>query len=118
MSGILTRTCLGIGFQPIYIRGLSAPSNPNIAKPLSSLSCGGQCSPKVFWDLLHRIPSVSRGFDSPSPRDLQTLSGSLSPKVFLRLSFDFFDLLLIFVNVRSPYLGAPLGCHNLALNLV
>jgi hypothetical protein len=99
-------------------RRLSTTSNPNLAKPLSSLSCGGQGSPKVIWDLLHRIRSVSRGFDSPSPQDLQTLSGSLSPKVFSMFSFDFFNLLLIFVNVRSPYLGAPLGCHNLALNLV
>jgi hypothetical protein len=85
----------------IYIRGLSTPSNPNFAKPLPSLSCGGQGSPKTIWDLLHRIPSFSRGFDSPSPQDLQTLSGSLSPKVFSRFSFYFFDLLLIFVNARS-----------------
>jgi hypothetical protein len=98
---LLARTCPVLGFQPIYIRGLSTPLNPNLAKPLSSLSCGGQGSPKAIWDLLHRIPSVSRGFDSPSPQDLQTLSGSLSPKVFSRFSFDFFNLLLIFVNVRS-----------------
>jgi hypothetical protein len=102
----------------IYMRGLGTPLNPNLAKLLSSLSCCSQGSPKAIWDLLHRIPSVSRGFDSSSPQDLQTLSSSLSPKVFSRFSFDFFDLLLIFVNVRSPYLGAPLGCHNLALNLV
>jgi hypothetical protein len=115
---LLAWTCLGLRFQPIYIRGLSTPSNPNLAKPLSSLSCSGQGSPKVIWDLLHRIPSVSRGFDSPSPQDLHTLSGSLSPKVFSRFSFNFFDLLLNFINVRSLYLGAPLGCHYLALNLV
>jgi hypothetical protein len=103
----------------LYIRGLGTPSNPNLAKPLSlSLSCGSQGSPKAIWELLHQIPSVSREFDSPSPQDLQTLSGSISPKVFSRFSFDFFDLLLIFVNVRSRYLGAPLGCRNLALNLV
>jgi hypothetical protein len=114
----MARTCPGLGFQPIYIWGLSTPSNPNLAKPLSSLSCGGQSSPKVIWDLLHRISLVSRGFDSPSPQDLQTLDGSLSPKVFSRFFFSFFDLLLIFVNVWSPYLGAPLGRHNLALNLV
>jgi hypothetical protein len=72
----------------------------------------------VIWELLHRIPLVSRGFDSPSPQDLQTLSGSISPKVFSNFSFDSFDILFIFVNVRSPYLVAPLGSHNLALNLV
>jgi hypothetical protein len=104
------------GFS-LYIRGLGTPSNPSMAKPLSSLSCGSQASPKESWELLHRIPSVSRGFDSPSPQDLQTLSDSISPKVFSRFSFDFCDLLLIFVNVRSPYLRAPLGCRNLALNL-
>jgi hypothetical protein len=64
--------------RPIYIRELSTPSNPNLAKPLSSLSCGDQGSPKVIWELLHWAPSISRGFDSPSPQDLQTLSGSLS----------------------------------------
>jgi hypothetical protein len=69
---LLARTSLGLGFQPIYIRGLSTPSNPNLTKPLSSLSRGGQGSPKAIWGLLHRIPSVSRGFDSPSPQDLQT----------------------------------------------
>jgi hypothetical protein len=111
-------TCPGLRFQPIYIRGLSTPLNLNLAKPLSSLSCGGQGSPKAIWDLLHRIPSVSRGFDSPSPQDLQTLSSSLSPNVFPRISFDFFDLLLNFINARSLYLGAPLGCRYLALNLV
>jgi hypothetical protein len=63
-------------------------------------------------------PSFCRRFDSTSPQDLQTLSGSLSSNVFSRFSFDFFDLLLIFVNVRSPYLGAPLGYHNLVLNLI
>jgi hypothetical protein len=115
---LLARTCPGLGFQPIYIRGLSTSSNPNLTKPLSSLSCGGQGSLKVIWDLLHRIPSVSRGFDSPSPQDLQILSGSLSPKVFSRFSFDFYDLLLNFVNARSLYLGAPLGCHYFSLNLV
>jgi hypothetical protein len=117
MSGSWPRHVRVSGFS-LYIRGLSTPSNHNLAKPLSSLSYGGKGSPKVIWELLHRIPSVSRGFDSPSPQDLQTLSGFLSPKVFSRFSFNFFDLLLIFVNVRSPYLGAPLGCHNLALNLV
>jgi hypothetical protein len=43
-------------------------------------------------DLLHRIPSVSRRFDSPTLRDLQTLVGFLSPKVFLRILQDFFVL--------------------------
>jgi hypothetical protein len=75
-------------------------------------------SPKAIQGLLQQNPLIPRGFDSPSPQDLSTLSGSLSPKVFSRFSFDFFDLLLIFINVRSLYLGAPLGCHNLALNLV
>jgi hypothetical protein len=115
---LLAQTCLGLRFQPIYIRGLSTPSNPNLVKPLSSLSYGSQGSPKVIWDLLHRIPLISRGFDSPSPPDLQTLSSSISPKVFSRFSFDFFDLLLNFINARSLYLGAPLGCHYLTLNLV
>jgi hypothetical protein len=72
----------------------------------------------VISGLLHRIPSISRGFDSPSPQDLQTLSGFLSPKAFSRFSFNFFDLFLIFVNVRSYYLGAPLRRRNLASNLV
>jgi hypothetical protein len=105
---LLSQTCPSLKFQPIYIRGLSTPSNPNLAKPPSSLSCGGQGSPKATWE----------GFDSPSPQDLQTLSGSLSPKVFSMFSFDFFNLLLNFINARSLYLGAPLGCHYLALNLV
>jgi hypothetical protein len=93
----------------------------------------------VILGLLHRFPSVSWRFDSSSPQDHQTLSGSLSPKVFSRFSFDFFDLLLSgslspkvfsrfsfdlfvlllnFINARSLYLGGPLGCHCLALNLV
>jgi hypothetical protein len=63
-------------------------------------------------------PFISRRFNFPSPQDLQTLRGSLSPKVFSRFSFDFFDLLLNFVNARSLYLGAPIGCCYLALNLV
>jgi hypothetical protein len=117
MSGSYPRH-VRVSIFSLYIRGLGTPSNPNLTKPLSSLSCGGQGSPKVTLELLHRIPSMPRGFDSPSPQDLQTLSGSISPKVFSRFSFNFFNLLLIFVNVISPYLGAPLGCHNLALNLV
>jgi hypothetical protein len=68
--------------------------------------------------LLHRIPSISWRFDSTSPQDLQTLSGSPSPKVFSRFSFDLFDLLLNFINARSLYLGTPLECRYLALNLV
>jgi hypothetical protein len=32
------QTCPGLGFQPIYIRGLSTPLNPHLEKPLSSLS--------------------------------------------------------------------------------
>jgi hypothetical protein len=39
----------------------------------------------MILDLLHQIPSVSKGFDSPPLRDLQTLVGFLSPKVFLRI---------------------------------
>jgi hypothetical protein len=35
-------------FQPIYIRGLSTPLKPNLAKPLSCLSHGGQGSPKMI----------------------------------------------------------------------
>jgi hypothetical protein len=84
-------------------KGVEYPSNPNLAKPLSSLSCGGQGSPKVIWDTLHRIPSISRGFNSPSPQDLQTLSGSLSPKVLSRFSFNFFDLLLIFLSILDIF---------------
>jgi hypothetical protein len=73
---------------------------------------------KILFPIHDRNPSISRRFDSPSPQDLQILSGSLSPKVFLRFSFNFFDLLLNFINARSLYLGAPLGCRYLALNLV
>jgi hypothetical protein len=103
-----------------YILGVWVPLRTLTLQNLSplSLSCGGQGSPKAIWELLHRIPSMFSGFDSPSPQDLQTLSGSISPKVFSRFFFNFFDLLLIFINVRSPYLGASLGCRNLALNLV
>jgi hypothetical protein len=42
----------------------------------------------------------------------------LSPKLFSRFSYNFLDLLLDFINTTSLYLGAPLGCHYLALNLV
>jgi hypothetical protein len=83
-----------------YIRGLITPSNPNFAKPLSSLSCGGQGTSKAFFKLLHRIPSVSKGFDSPSLQNLQTLSSFSLLRYSSRFSLDFFDLLLISVNVR------------------
>jgi hypothetical protein len=118
MFGSWSRYVRVSGFSLYIYKGLSTPSNPNLAKPLSSLSCSGQGSPKAIWDLLHQIPSISRGFDFPSPQDVQTLSGSLSPKVFSMFSFDLFDLLLNFINGRSLYLEAPLGCHYTALNLV
>jgi hypothetical protein len=113
---LLAPTCPGLGF-PSYIRGLSTPLNPNFTKPLSSLSLS-LAATNAFFKLLHRIPSVSRGFDSLSLQNLQTLSGYSLLRYSSRFSLDLFDLLLIFVNVGSLYLGAPLGCRNLALNLV
>jgi hypothetical protein len=73
-----------------------------------SLSCGGQGISKAFFNLLHRIPSVSRGFDSPFLQNLQTLNDFSLLRYSSRFSIDFFDLLLIFVNPGSPYLGAPM----------
>jgi hypothetical protein len=114
---LLAQTCPGLGIQP-YIRGLSTPLNPIFAKSLSTLSCSGQGISKAFFKLLHLIPSVSMGFDSPSLQNHQTLSGFSLLWYYSRFSLDFFDLLLISINVRSLCLGAPLGCHNHALNLV
>jgi hypothetical protein len=72
-------------------------------------------SPKAWYECLRDF-FIENGFRIGKADS--TLSGSISPKVFSRFSFNFFDLLLIFVNIRSPYLGAPLGCRNLALNQV
>jgi hypothetical protein len=116
MSGLWPGHVRVSGFS-LY-KGLSTPSNPNFAKPLSSLSCRSQGISKAFFKLLQRIPLVSRGFDSPSLQNLQTLRGFSLLRYSSRFFLDFFDLLLIYVNVGSPYFGAPPGCRNLALNLV
>jgi hypothetical protein len=89
-QGSLNRTCLApgpdmTGYQASgYIKGVCTPSNPKPTKSSPLLSCGGQGSPKAILDLLHRIPSVSRRFGSPTPCDLQILVGFLSPKVYSR----------------------------------
>jgi hypothetical protein len=94
MSGLLAQTypasctCLALGpdmcgYQASgYIKGVCTPSNPKPTKSSPLLSCSGQGFPKAISDLLHRIPSVSRRFESPTPYDLQTLVGFLSPKVY------------------------------------
>jgi hypothetical protein len=66
---------------------------------------------------LHRIPSVSRGFDSPTPCDHQTLVGFLSPKVFLRILQDFFVLhsSIPVDDFLCPVV--PLGCLSPNLSL-
>jgi hypothetical protein len=53
-----------MGFS-LYIRGLGTPSNPNLAKPLSSLS-------------LVAAKALSRRFGSYSTKSLQCL-GDLTP---------------------------------------
>jgi hypothetical protein len=75
----------------VYKGGLLTPYNPNslVLFPLFLLRLQGDS--KAILDLLHRIPSVFRGFASSTPCDLQTLVGFLSPKVFLRFLQDFFD---------------------------
>jgi hypothetical protein len=71
----------------VYKRG----SLPLITLTLLFCFHSSSCGSKVILDLLHRIPSVFRGFASSTPCDLQTLVGFLSPKVFLRFLQDFFD---------------------------
>jgi hypothetical protein len=104
MSGLLartypaSRTCPAPGLDmsgyqaSSYIKGVCTPSNPKPTKSSPLLSCGGQGSPKVILDLLHRIPSVSRRFGSPTPCDHRTVVGFLSPKVYSRFLQDFFVL--------------------------
>jgi hypothetical protein len=75
------RICPGIGFLG-YIRG------PLPLRTLASLTTSSSnllwcpSALKAILGLLHRIPLVSTGFGSPTLRDLQTLVGFLSPKVF------------------------------------
>jgi hypothetical protein len=71
----------------------------------------------MILDPLHRIPSVSRGLDSPTLHDLQTLVGSLSPKVFSRSLQDFFALHRSIPMDVFLCLVVPLGCLSPNLSL-
>jgi hypothetical protein len=71
----------------------------------------------VILDCLNRIPLVSRGFDSPTLRDLQTLVGFLSPKVFSRILQDFFVLHRFIPMDNFLCLAVPLGCLSPNLSL-
>jgi hypothetical protein len=90
MSGLLAQTypapCPDMsGYQASgYVKRVCTPSNPKPTKSSPLLSCDSQDSHKVILDLLHRILPVSRRFGSPTPCDLQTLVGFLSPKVYSR----------------------------------
>jgi hypothetical protein len=124
MSGLWTehirlpaQTCPGIGF-PGYIRG-PLPLR-TLASLITSSSNLLRCPSalKAILGLLHRIPSVSRGFDSPTLRDLQTLVGFLSPKVFSRFLQDFFVLRRSIPLLESIHLEVLLGSYTRTLNLV
>jgi hypothetical protein len=71
----------------------------------------------VILDLLQRIPSVSRGVDSPTLHDPKTLVGSLPPKVFLRILQDFFVLRQSIPVNDFICLVVPLGCLSPNLTL-
>jgi hypothetical protein len=68
-------------------------------------------------DLFHRIPSVSRGFDSPTLRDFQTLVGFLSSKIFSRILQDFFVLRRSIPMDDFLCLVVPLGCLSPNLSI-
>ena len=103
------------GFRvSVYIKGVRTPSNPRPQIFSSLSSCGGQDSSKAILGLLHHIPSDSRRFGSPTPSDLQTLVGFLSPKVYFTILQDFFalrrslsmhGLICLGVSLQYPFLA-------------
>jgi hypothetical protein len=98
-----------------YLKAVCTPSNPKPTKYSPLLSCDSQGSPKAILDLLHRIPSVSRRFWSPTPCDLQTLVGFLSLKVYSMFLQDFFILRRSLIMHCFICLGVSLGYLCLAL---
>jgi hypothetical protein len=92
MSGLRA----GLRF-PAYIRGLSAPLRTLGLFLFHSISYGDQGLSRIFWvfstEFLRFLGDLT-----PLPPGSSNPSGSLSPKVFSRFSFDFFDLLLNFIN--------------------
>jgi hypothetical protein len=66
---LLARTCPGLRF-PSYIKGPHTPWNPSHLFPSHLEIVRWLGSPKSFWGPLHRNPSISSGFGSPSLQNL------------------------------------------------
>jgi hypothetical protein len=81
------------------IKGVShTPLNPRLLFHFSTSLLAPPSSPKAIVGPLQRISLVSRGFASPNPRDLQTLVGFSSPKVYSRILQDLLSSSLISCN--------------------
>jgi hypothetical protein len=120
---LISRTCSALssdmsGYRvlrvykgPLPLRTLASLYLP----PLNLLRCPSAL--KAILVLLHRTPLVSRRFDSPTLRDLRTLVGFLSSKVFSRILQDFFVLHQSIPIDVFLCLVVPLGCLSPDLSL-
>jgi hypothetical protein len=79
--------------------------------------CDGWALPRWFGAASTKTIQFLGDLTPPSPLVPQTLSRFSLLWYSSRFPFDFFNLLLISINVRSLCLEAPLGCRNHAMNL-